>query len=74
MSTASSDYWLSKNSIYSSSSPSPSNSSHSNPWKLGFMYTEWASKASRSVIIPCRWVSGSPSLEGSSHLNFKGSE
>ena len=41
-----------KNSIISLPSLSPSNSSHSNPWTLGLMHTEWASKASRSVIFP----------------------
>jgi len=38
--TDSSDYQLSKNRINSSSSPSPSNSNHGSPWKLGLMRTE----------------------------------
>ena len=47
--TASSDHQPIKNSNFSLPSLSPSNSSHSNPWKLGLMYTEWVRKASRSV-------------------------
>ena len=50
----SSDCQLSKNRINSSSSPSPSNSNHGSPWKLGLMRTEWVRKVSRTVIN-CYW-------------------
>jgi len=44
------DYQLNKNGVNNSSSPSPSHSNHGSPWKLGFMWTEWARKVSRTVI------------------------